>query len=114
VYPGVANRDVDLGVAEVTNEAFATSVEKWFRVLWLRPCFEDFLVVENDGTVCGRKIFALFLFIALRLVLGLFVLVDGFEFEASNLMNLDAENTGGIVLGRWRSNYELVFASLIN
>lgn len=50
----ITNGDVDLSVAIVADEALAASIEERFRVLWLRPCFEYLLVVEDDGTIRRR------------------------------------------------------------
>lgn len=59
----ITDRDVYLGVTVVADEAFATSVEEWLRVLRLRPGLEDLLVIKDDSAVCGGEVVALLLLI---------------------------------------------------
>ena len=52
VYTSITNGNVYFGIANISNEALAASVEEWLRVLRLGARFEDFLVIENDGAIC--------------------------------------------------------------
>lgn len=51
MHTRISHRYVDLSVAKVADEAFASGIKEGLRVLRFRSCFEDFLVIKNDGTV---------------------------------------------------------------
>ena len=99
VDTGVADRDVDLGIAPVLDYSFTACVElkdktvsvwaitlmlawvetyKGFGVLRLRPGSEDFLVIQNNATIRAWKILAALLFVATLFILLLFEFVDCF------------------------------------
>jgi hypothetical protein len=96
VYSGIPDRNVNLRVAPIADEALGSSVEERLRVLWLGARSEDFLVIEDNGAVCRGKIIALLSLVAGVFILACLVLVDLLQFQPSNLVNLDREDPGGI------------------
>jgi hypothetical protein len=104
---------VHLSVAKVANKPLAASIEKGFRVLWLRPRPENLLVVEDNGAVRGGQVVTLFLFIAFCVILRCLVSIEGFEFEARDLVDLNAEDTRRILRGWRRGDDEFILTSLV-
>jgi hypothetical protein len=97
MYASVSDGYVHLSVTKVPDEPLAPSIEERFRVLGFRACFENFLVVENDGAISGWQVVAFFLLISF-LALVCLGLVNSLEFEAGDLMDLNTENPRRIFL----------------
>jgi hypothetical protein len=69
-------------------------------------------VVEDNSAICTGEIITLFLLVASTFFLRCPVLVDGFQLETSDLMDLDRKNATGVSFRRRRGDEQLILPFL--
>ena len=114
MHASIPHDNINLCSSPVTDEALSTCVEERLCVLGLDTCTVNLLVVENDVAVAGWEFITLFFNTTrLRVVVVTSSVVVSTYFQSSSFVNLNGQNTAGIIVKRWCRDDHRIFYLLV-